>query len=54
MRLHCLSRVTSQIQQACGADCEDCQLTYRLHGDQIMVEKQPGLAWLNLAVATLS
>ena len=30
----------------------NCQLTYRLHGDQIMVEKQPGVAWLTLAVTT--
>lgn len=32
----------------------NCQLTYRLDGDQIMVEKQPGVAWLTLAVASFS
>ena len=32
----------------------NCQLTYRLDGDQIMVEKQPGVAWLTVAVASFS
>lgn len=32
----------------------DCQLTYRLDGDQIVVEKQPGAAWLTLAVASFA
>lgn len=32
----------------------NCQLSYRLDGDQIMVEKQPGVAWLTLAVASFS
>ena len=32
----------------------NCQLTYRLDGDQIMVEKRPGVAWLTLAVASFS
>jgi hypothetical protein len=32
----------------------DCQLTYRLDGDQIVVEKQPGVAWLTLAVASFA
>jgi hypothetical protein len=27
-----------------------CQLTYRLDGDQIVAEKQPGVAWLTLTV----
>jgi len=31
----------------------NCQLTYRLDGDQIVVEKQPGVVWLTLAVASL-
>jgi hypothetical protein len=31
-----------------------CQLTYRLDGDQIVAEKQPGVAWLTLAVASFS
>jgi hypothetical protein len=30
----------------------DCQLTYRLDGDQIEVVMQPGVAWLTLAVAS--
>jgi hypothetical protein len=30
----------------------NCQLIYRLEGDQIMVEKQPGMAWLKLDVAS--
>ena len=29
----------------------NCQLTYRLEGEQIVVEKQPGLSWLTLDVA---
>jgi len=29
-----------------------CLLTYRLEGDQIVVEKQPGVAWMTLAVAS--
>jgi hypothetical protein len=28
----------------------NCQLTYRLDGDQILVEKQAGVVWLTLAV----
>ena len=32
----------------------NCQLTYRLDGDQITVEKQPGVAWLTLTVAGFS
>lgn len=32
----------------------NCQLTYRLDGDQIMVEKQPGVVWLTLAIASFS
>ena len=32
----------------------NCQLTYRLDGDQIMVEKQAGVAWLTLALASFS
>jgi hypothetical protein len=32
----------------------NCQLTYRLEGDQIVVEKQPGVAWITLAVASFS
>jgi hypothetical protein len=30
----------------------NCQLTYRLEGDQIVIEKQPGVAWITLAVAS--
>ena len=29
-----------------------CQLTYRLDGDQIAVEKHPGVAWMTLDVAS--
>lgn len=29
------------------------QLTYRLEGEQVVVEKQPGVAWVTLAVAPL-
>jgi hypothetical protein len=29
----------------------NCQLTYRLEGEQIVVERQPGLSWLTLDVA---
>ena len=29
------------------------QLTYRLEGDQVVVEKQPGVTWVTLAVALL-
>ncbi len=32
----------------------NCQLTYRLEGDQIVVEKQPGVAWVKLDVANFS
>ena len=32
----------------------NCQLSYRLDGNQIVVEKQPGVAWLTLAVASIS
>jgi len=31
----------------------DCQLTYRLEGDRITVEKRPGVAWIRLDVALL-
>ena len=31
-----------------------CPLTYRLEGGQIMIEKQPGVAWITLAVASFS
>lgn len=31
-----------------------CQLTYRLEDDQIVVEKQPGVAWVKLDVASFS
>ena len=30
----------------------NCQLAYRLEGDQIMVEKQPGVEWVRLDVAS--
>ncbi len=30
----------------------NCQLTYRLEGEQIVVEKQPGMAWVKLDVAS--
>jgi len=30
-----------------------CQLTYRLQGGQIVVEKKPGTAWITLAAAAL-
>lgn len=29
----------------------NCQLTYRLEGNQIVVEKQPGVAWITVDVA---
>ena len=32
----------------------NCQLTYRLESEQIVVEKQPGLSWLTLDVANFS
>lgn len=32
----------------------NCQLTYRLEDDQIVVEKQPGVAWLKLDAANFS
>jgi hypothetical protein len=32
----------------------NCQLTYRLEGDQILVEKQPGVTWITLAVERFS
>ena len=32
----------------------NCQLTYRLEGDQIMVEKQPGVEWIKLDVASFT
>jgi hypothetical protein len=32
----------------------NCQLTYRLEDDQIVVEKQPGVVWITLAVASVS
>jgi RES domain len=31
----------------------NCQLTYRLEGEKIVVEKQPGAAWITLDVAGL-
>ena len=31
----------------------NCQLTYRLEGEQIVVEKQPGASWLTLSAASL-
>jgi hypothetical protein len=33
---------------------QNCQLTYRLEDDQIVVEKQPGVAWIKLDVANFS
>lgn len=33
---------------------QNCQLTYRLVGDQIMVEQQPGVGWIQLDVAGFS
>lgn len=30
-----------------------CQLTYRLEGDRIVVEKQPGVAWMEIVVELL-
>ena len=30
-----------------------CQLTYRLDGAHIVVEKQPGVVWMNIATAAL-
>ncbi len=30
-----------------------CQLSYRLKGDRIVVEKRPGAAWITVAVADL-
>jgi len=32
----------------------NCQLTYRLDDDQIVIEKHPGVAWITVAVANLS
>ncbi|MHB1124355.1 MAG: RES family NAD+ phosphorylase [Ramlibacter sp.] len=32
----------------------NCQLTYRLQGDLVVVEKHPGAAWMTLDVASLS
>jgi len=32
----------------------NCQLTYRLEGDRIMVEKQPGIEWIKLDVASFA
>ena len=32
----------------------NCQLTYRVEGDQIVIEEQPGVAWITLAVASFS
>jgi len=32
----------------------NCQLTYRLEDDQIVVEKRPGVAWVKLDVASFS
>lgn len=33
---------------------QNCQLTYRLQGEHIVVEKQPGVAWLTLDRASFS
>jgi hypothetical protein len=30
-----------------------CLLTYRLDGPRIAIEKQPGIAWMEIATATL-
>lgn len=30
-----------------------CQLTYRLEGQHIVIEKQPGIAWMKIATAAL-
>nr|WP_315244584.1 RES family NAD+ phosphorylase [uncultured Albidiferax sp.] len=30
-----------------------CQLTYRLDGQRILIEKQPGVAWMEIATAAL-
>ena len=30
-----------------------CHLTYRLDGQRIVIEKQPGLAWMEITIATL-
>mgnify|MGYP002682808346 CR=1 FL=1 len=32
----------------------NCQLTYRLEGGLIVVEKQPGVAWITLAMTDFS
>jgi len=32
----------------------NCQLTYRLEGDMTVIEKQPGVAWITLAVSSFS
>lgn len=32
---------------------QNCQLTYRLEGEHITVEKQPGVVWLKIATVTL-
>lgn len=32
----------------------NCQLTYRLEDNQIVVEKQPGVTWITLAMASFS
>jgi len=33
---------------------QNCELTYRLENDQILVERQPGLVWFKLDVASFS
>lgn len=33
---------------------QNCQLTYRLENDQILVERQPGVVWFKLDVASFS
>jgi len=33
---------------------QNCQLTYRLENDQILVERQPGVLWFKLDVASFS
>ena len=32
----------------------NCQLTYRLQGDLIVVDKEPGVAWITLAATSFS
>jgi hypothetical protein len=30
-----------------------CQLTYRLEGQHVVIEKQPGVAWMDIDAAAL-